>query len=69
MKAKPVFPIKVYFKEDGDEWIHHNEKELAYNLEWFDSDDIEEETIVTDQMSRKVRLKIKALQIIVLELE
>ncbi len=46
---KPEYPIKVLFKEDGEEWFFENKKDIAQNLEWFDSDDPSENAIVTDK--------------------
>ncbi len=60
---EPIFPIKVVFLEDGEEWIHENKQELAYNLEWFNSEDPEEKALVTDKQGRAVTLVIEELQI------
>jgi hypothetical protein len=68
LQDRPLFPIKVHFFEDGDEWIFDDDADIAQNLEWFDSDDIEENASVTDRLNRPVRLKVEALSIIVLEL-
>ena len=65
---EPTFPIKVVFLEDGEEWIHENEQELANNLEWFNSEDPEDQALVTDKQGRAVTLVIEALQIKQLEL-
>ena len=51
------------FLEDGEEWIHENKQELAYNLEWFNSEDPEEKALVTDKQGRAVTLVIEELQI------
>lgn len=69
MSDKPVFPIKVFFKEDGDEWILDNEDEIASSLEWFNSEDPEENTIVTDKNGNPVKLVIEKLEIKQLELK
>jgi hypothetical protein len=66
---KPEFPIKVHFHEDNEEWILGNNEELACTLEWIDTDDPEERATVTDARGRKVRLKIKFLEIEVFELD
>jgi hypothetical protein len=69
LSDKPQFPIKVFFYEDNDEWILNSEDDIALNLEWFDSEDIEENTKVTDRLGRPVRLKVEALQVIKFELK
>ena len=66
---KPEFPIKVVFFEDNEEWVLENEEELACSLEWFDSDDEDENAIVTDSLGRNVRIKIKGLKIIICQLQ
>ena len=64
----PEFPIKVTFLEDGDVWIFDNEEEMACSMEWFDSDDPEEQTIVIDNQERPIRLKVQKLEIVCFEL-
>jgi hypothetical protein len=67
-KIVPEFPIKVVFNEDGAEWILENEEEAACTLEWFNSEDPEENAIVTDHYGRIVRLKVEQLKIQICEL-
>ena len=66
---KPKFPITVHFLEEDDKWLLEDEKELAYNLEWLDSDDDDEKVKVTDDLGRRVRLKVEGLKVIVCECE
>ena len=66
---QPEYPIKVVFEEDGETWILNNEKELATNLEWFDSDAQDEHAIATDNQGRAVRIKVEKLELLVLELK
>ena len=68
MKTAPEYPIRVIFHEDNEEWLLNNEVEVATNLEWFDSEDPEEQTTVTDNQGRPVRLIVKELVVIVCEL-
>ncbi len=65
---KPEYPIKVLFKEDGEEWFFENKKDIAQNLEWFDSDDPSENAIVTDKNGRQVTLKVEKLEVLTFEL-
>ena len=67
-EEQPEFPITVNF-EDGDAWKLENINEIAWNLEWFDSDDPEEEATVVDKKNRKVRVKVVKLEVTVFELE
>ena len=69
MKTSPEYPIKVVFHEDNEEWILNNETEVAYNLEWFNSHDPEEQATVTDNQERLVRLIVKKLELLVCELD
>jgi hypothetical protein len=59
----PKYPIKVFFKEDGTEWIFDNELELASNLEWFDSRSSDENTIVTDSNGNQIVLVVEKLEV------
>ena len=65
---KPKYPIKVFFKEDETEWILDNESELACNLEWFDSRDPAENSLVTDSDGNEVLLVVEKLEVILCEL-
>ncbi len=65
----PEFPITVTFHEDGEIWVLDSIAELACNLEWFDSDDPEENASVTDATGRPVRIKVENLDVLVFELQ
>ncbi len=69
MVMKPEFPLKVIFN-DGDEWILNNVEEVEGSLEWFDSDEPQEEATLLDKLNRPVRpdLKIGDLQFLIFEL-
>ncbi len=68
MPRKPKFPIKIFFKEDEEEWILNDYEEITCNLEWFDSNDSEENAIVTDDNGKLVNLIVKKLEIVKCEL-
>ncbi|GHV03562.1 hypothetical protein AGMMS50229_03060 [Campylobacterota bacterium] len=68
MNTKPTFPIKVVYHEDGDVHIFNNEDEMVCDLEWFDTEDSDENASVTDANGQAVRLKIEALDIQTFEL-
>ena len=61
---EPVFPIVVEFLEDGTVWTLESVSEVETNLEWFDSEDPEENAVVRDANNRLVSLKVKQLQLI-----
>jgi len=63
----PCYPIHIQFS-DGDHWTLSDAVELAMTLEFFDSDDPEEEAEVTDALGRHVSLKIEWHRILRLEL-
>lgn len=67
-KVSIEYPIKIIFHEDNEEWILNNEIEVANNLEWFNSQDPEENATITDNKGRPVRLIVKELEIVVCEL-
>ncbi len=69
MNKSPEFPLKIYFKEDSEEWILNDSEEVVCNLEWFNSDDPSEKAVVTDNLGRKVRLKVEKLELLLCELE
>ena len=69
LSEKPTYPITVTFHEDGEVWVMKSERDLAFNLEWFDSNDPEERATVIDKYGRRVRLKIEKLELKLLELE
>ena len=60
---KPTFPIKVFFHEDGTEWVLNNEDELCSNLEWFDSNDPNEKASITDNNGKEIFVVIEALEL------
>ena len=72
-KDEPVFPVKkIFFGDDYDnpgEESYENLMELACNLEWFDSEDPEENASILDAQGRPVHLKIVALDVIIFELK
>ncbi len=57
---KPSYPIKIKFLEDGNEWVLADETELAQNLEWFDSNDEDENVEVSDRNGQSVELVVEA---------
>ena len=61
LENSPRFPISVTFREDGEVWVLDHIKELAMNLEWFDSNDPEEEAVVNDAENRDVVLVVEKL--------
>ena len=65
---RPAFPLRVRFRENGDEWSLDSEDEVAENLEWFNSADASENAQVWDANGRRVRIKVEALRVLVLEL-
>ena len=54
---RPEFPLKIFFMEENESWILEDEDDIRYNLEWFDSEDEEENASVTDKKNRPVKLK------------
>ena len=60
---KPEFPIVVKLS-DGDEWRLANESEIPGTLEWFDTEDPEEDALVVDAKGREVSLKVVALEVV-----
>jgi hypothetical protein len=67
--CEPEYPIRVFFKEDGETWVLENEEELVNNLEWFDSDSSEEYAVTVDNQGRAVRVKVEKLELIVFKLK
>ena len=65
---KPRYPLTVIFA-DGEIETVDDEEEARCNLEWLDTDDVEEPVVVTDELGRRVRLKIANLQIEICELQ
>lgn len=67
MSETPLYPLTVKFST-GEVETFANEQEVCFNLEWIDSDDVEDPIEVTDAHGRRVRLQVVALQIITLAL-
>ena len=65
----PEFPVTVTLHEEGEVFVLNSLKELACQLEWFDSDDPEENASVTDAKGRAIRTKIEKLSVLVFELQ
>jgi len=61
MQNMPVFPIVVFFEEDSSKVEFADSDEAGVTLEWFDSEDPEERSIVTDAQGRRVVLKVEKL--------
>ncbi len=61
--TKPLFPIQVHFQEDNETWILENETEVGNNLEWFDSEDPDENVLVTDSNGQILILQVEKLAI------
>jgi hypothetical protein len=60
---EPQYPITVLFNDDGEKWILDNEQELGNNLEWFNSNDPEENAEVTDALGRNVEIFVEKLEV------
>ncbi len=69
MVNEPKFPIKVHFHETNEEWLLDDMDDIACNLEWFDSDEPDENATVTDLLGRPVRLKVEQLAVLTCELK
>ena len=67
-QARPRYPITVHSLDDNDRVSYDNERDLACDLEWFDSEDPEEHAEVLDADGRRVHLKIERLEVKVLKL-
>lgn len=65
---RPTFPITV-LHEDGERWELATPDELAATVEWFDSDTSDGSMTIVDAHGRPVRLKVKALEIQLLEVD
>ena len=68
---KPQYPITVRCDDDDDEgpYIFDNEGELAQTLEWFDSEDPEQEATAHDAHGRRVRILVIAHDLVAFELQ
>jgi len=66
--VRPEFPIRVSFHEDDDVWVLDSFDELAFSLEWFDSNDPDENASVVDRKERAVRVKVERLELLRFEL-
>lgn len=67
VEERPVFPLTVFFA-DGEQATVNDAEDAEYNLEWLDTDDLNEPVTVLDALGRRVRLKIEALKIVRCEL-
>lgn len=65
---EPEFPLTVTFLDTNEEWIMDNKDDIRNELEWFDSNDPEENARVIDKSGRQVDLKVAALDIIIFKL-
>lgn len=63
-----TFPLKVVWSGERCE-LFENRDDVALNLEWSDTDDNDDGTIVVDAEGRPVRLRVQALTILRLEVE
>lgn len=61
--SEVVFPLTVIFA-DGPELTVDSIEDAECSLEWFDSDDPKEGTIVRDKLGRRVSLRIEALKVL-----
>lgn len=66
---QPEFPLTVRFFEDDTTMVLNSREEVECNLEWFDSDDSEQHAEVRDAHNRSVRLVVRDLSLITLELQ
>lgn len=62
MVERPEFPLRISFA-DGSTEVFDNEEDVRLNLEWLDTDDQDDPVTVVDRLGRRVRLKIKFLEI------
>jgi len=67
MEDKPKYPLTIYWPDEEPEVVQ-DEDYACRNLEWFDSEDLDEPVVVRDNESRRVRLKVVALKIEACEL-
>ena len=65
----PEFPLTVRFFEDDTTIVLRSKEEVECDLEWFDSDDPEQHAEVRDAQDRPVRLVVRDLLLITLELQ
>lgn len=66
-EERPAFPLAVIFA-DGQQATVEDVEDAECNLEWLDTDDLDEPVTVLDALGRRVRLKIEALKIVRCEL-
>jgi hypothetical protein len=67
--VQPEFPLTVRFFEDDTTIVLNSKAEVECNLEWFDSNDSEQHAEVRDARNRPVRLVVRDLSLITLELQ
>lgn len=59
----PKFPITVHYYEEDEKIIIEKEDEVEGTLEYFDSEDPEENASVTDAKGREVLIKVEHLEV------
>ena len=64
MQEIPKYPIRVKYNYDGEEIEFEDEAIMASHLEWFDSENPEEDALVTDRLGREVILKVEELEVV-----
>lgn len=64
MSDSPRYPVSVRDLSDSSTEVFENEEELVSSLEWFDSDDPSYNSIVTDALGRRIRLKVQRLELV-----
>lgn len=65
----PIFPFTVIFA-DGERLTLDNVNDAECNLEWFDTEDEDDDPVVVlDRLGRPVSLKIEALRMVRCELK
>ena len=58
-----IYPVKVKYLNDGEEVSFDNELEMLTYLEFFDSQDPEENVEVKDALNRPIKLIIWGLEL------
>jgi hypothetical protein len=64
MVVKPIFPIRVHLLDYDEEYILHNEFDICTKLEFFDSEDPEENAVVIDAYNKELILVVDNLEIL-----
>jgi len=70
MNSTPIFPLRWISLIDNEEDDFSNIDEMLRELEFWDTDDPAdaEEALILDRYNRRVRLKIEAMRLLLLEL-